>query len=247
VTPELEQSFSNIRRNHGKDSIERVERMLDPGEQDRHPLQKEARWIMPGLTSKPWHDPADYPAIAAIARRLEELHPEIEEEIFRTSRSGEGMLRYEHYKVHDEDWKAIYLFRGGAPVESSRSRVPTTYRFMEEDLDDWLCPLLEMHFSMLGPHSRIPPHCDLWNFTINLHFAVSIPEGCGIRVANETREWVEGECLLFDYSYRHQAWNESDEQRICLLMDLWNPEVTGPEREALTVLVTELRKLTGEG
>lgn len=117
---------------------------------------------------------------------------------------------------------------------------------MEEHLQSWLCPLLEMHFSILSPKSRIPPHCDLWNFTINLHFAVTIPPQCGIRVANETRGWTEGKCLLFDYSYRHEAWNDSDEPRVCLLMDLWNPEITMAEREALVVLITEIRKLIGE-
>ncbi|MGD2114195.1 MAG: aspartyl/asparaginyl beta-hydroxylase domain-containing protein [Acidobacteriota bacterium] len=245
MTPEIELAFSNIKDRYGSESISRVESMLDPANQNRHPLQKEARWVLPGLTSKPWHDPYEHPELAPFVRKLEVLHPRIKAEVLRAVEAGTGVDRYDHYKVSDDRWQAIYLFRGGAPVEASRELVPTTFRFMEEDLGDWLCPLLEMHFSMLSPHTRIPPHCDLWNFTINLHLAVSIPEDCGIRVANETRQWDEGKCLLFDYSYRHQAWNDSDRHRICLLMDLWNPEVTAPEREALVALITEIRKLMG--
>lgn len=209
-------------------------------------MQRDARWVMPGLTSKPWHDPYEHEALVPIVRRLETLHPQIKAEVLEAVSAGTGVGPYEHYKVRDDRWNAIYLFKKAAPVEASRAIVPTTFRFMEEDLGDWLCPLLEMHFSMLSPGTHIPPHCDLWNFTINLHLAVDIPDGCGIRVANETREWVEGRCLLFDYSYRHQAWNDSDRHRICLLMDLWNPEVTLAEREALVALITEIRKLTGE-
>jgi aspartyl/asparaginyl beta-hydroxylase (cupin superfamily) len=103
-----------------------------------------------------------------------------------------------------------------------------------------------MHFSVLLPGARIQPHCDLWNFTINLHLAVDIPPGCVLRVANVDHGWEEGRCVLFDYSYLHEAWNNGDRRRVCLLIDLWNPEVTLPEREALLVLVRELRQLTGE-
>jgi aspartyl/asparaginyl beta-hydroxylase (cupin superfamily) len=201
---------------------------------------------MPGLTSKPWHDPYEHLPLLPLVHALEALHAEIKEEALRALASGTGLRRYEHYRIRDDRWNAIYLFRDGAPVQESRQLVPATYRFMEERLGEWLCPLLEMHFSVLSPQTRIPPHCDLWNFTINLHLAVSIPEHCAIRVGNETREWTEGRCLLFDYSYRHQAWNDSDRPRICLLMDLWNPEVMLPERQALIAFVTEIRKLISE-
>ena len=102
------------------------------------------------------------------------------------------------------------MFRDGkATVDNGE--VPTTRRIFNNELKDWICPLLEMHFSILESGAVIAPHCDLWNFTINLHFAVDIPEDCAIKVANETRTWEEGKCLLFDYSYLHEAWNHSVE------------------------------------
>ena len=127
--------------------------------------------------------------------------------------------------------------------------VPTAFQVLKEQAVDTgkLCPLLESHFSTLLPGAAIAPHCDLWNFSINLHLAVDIPEGCGITVAGETRSWEEGKCLLFDYSFEHEAWNKGTRPRTCLLVDLWHPETTVPERKALVAAVTEIRKLMGEG
>ncbi len=246
MTPSIQHGLDRIRSRYGSDSVARVERMMLGRRQDRHPLQKQAKWIMPGLTSKPWHDPLEHEALQPIVQGLEKLHPQIKAEFLNTSQVGGALVDYGHYKGSQHDWKALYLFRNGQAVDEAALRVPQTFRFMKEQIGDWLCPLLEMHFSVLLPGARIQPHCDLWNFTINLHLAVDIPPGCVLRVANVDHGWEEGRCVLFDYSYLHEAWNNGDRRRVCLLIDLWNPEVTLPEREALLLLVRELRQLTGE-
>ena len=246
MTPEIDEGFAQIKARYGAASLRRVEDMTSPSRVVRHPLQQQAKYVMPGLTSKPWHDPYEYAQLAPIVRGLEQMHPTFKAEIHRAIESS-SLPNYAHYKVNQDSWKALYLFRGGAAVAQSERQVPATFRFMRETIGDWLCPLLEMHYSILAPGAVIPPHCDLWNFTINLHLAVDIPEDCGIRVANIERTWTEGKCLLFDYSYLHDAWNRSGRKRICLLMDLWNPEVTLAEREALVLMMTEIRKLMQAG
>ncbi|WAC73174.1 aspartyl/asparaginyl beta-hydroxylase domain-containing protein [Roseateles sp. SL47] len=245
MTPSIQEGLEEIRRRHGADSVLRVERMLLGKRSDRHPLQKQAKWILPGLTSKPWHDPREHEVLRPIVEGLEKLHPEIKAEFLQTSKAG-ALVDYGHYKGVQDDWKALYLFRKGQEVDAAAQYVPQTFRFMKEQIADWLCPLLEMHFSTLLPGARVAPHCDLWNFTINLHLAVDIPSDCVLRVANVDHCWEEGRCLLFDYSYLHEAWNAGDRARTCLLVDLWNPEVTLAEREALVLVVQELRRLTGE-
>ncbi|MFD8368992.1 aspartyl/asparaginyl beta-hydroxylase domain-containing protein [Streptomyces hygroscopicus] len=248
MTPEIEEAFETIEGKYGAGSISRVRQMLDPAKQKRHPLQKAAKWIMPGLSRKPWHDPYEHPEIEPIARAFEAGHADIKRELDEAwLRNGEAFSDYEHYLSTQSDWQALYLFRNGAPVAESAALVPTAYKTLTEHAisTGTLCPLLESHFSTLLPGAAVKPHCDLWNFTINLHLAVEIPNGCGIRVADETRNWTEGECLLFDYSFEHEAWNKGRAPRTCLLVDLWHPETTLSEREALTVLITEIRQLLG--
>lgn len=249
MTPEIETAFAAIRAECGAESITRVEQMLEPGGSERHPLRKAAKWIMPGLSPTPWHDPYAYPELAPVVHALEAGHPAIKEELNSAWRARRAAFSdYEHYLVRQEDWQALYLFRKGGLVEESAAVTPTAFQVLKDVAVDTekICPLLECHFSTLLPGAVVEPHCDLWNFSINLHLAVDIPEGCSITVAGETRSWEEGKCLLFDYSFEHEARNEGTRPRTCLLIDLWHPETTIPERRALVALISEIRRLMGE-
>ncbi|MET7603713.1 aspartyl/asparaginyl beta-hydroxylase domain-containing protein [Streptomyces avermitilis] len=251
MTPEIENAFAATRAEFGTESITRVEQMLEPGGGgERHPLQKAAKWIMPGLSSTPWHDPYAYDEIAPIVHALEAGHQAIKEELNGAwAAHREAFSDYEHYLTRQENWQALYLFQKGGLVEESAATVPTAYQLLKDVAVDTekICPLLECHFSTLLPGAAIDLHCDLWNFSINLHLAVDIPDLCSITVAGETRSWEEGKCLLFDYSFEHEARNEGTRPRTCLLIDLWHPETTVPERRALVALITEIRRLMGEG
>ena len=248
MTPEIDRIFAEIKEAHGRDSVERVEEMLLLNKKQRHPLQAGAKWIMPGISQLPWHDPYAHAEMEPVVRAFEANHAAIKRELQTawTGSSGE-FSDYEHYLSSQADWQALYLFRDGKPVQESAQLVPTAFTVLNEYAvePEKLCPLLESHFSTLLPGASVKPHCDLWNFSINLHLAVDIPEGCGITVAGETREWQEGSCLLFDYSFEHEAWNKGTRPRTCLLVDLWHPETTLPEREALVRVITEIRRLMG--
>ncbi|MFJ4682718.1 aspartyl/asparaginyl beta-hydroxylase domain-containing protein [Streptomyces sp. NPDC091377] len=248
MTPEIDNAFDAIRSEHGSDSITRVEQMLAAGKGDRHPLQKGAKWILPGISQQPWHDPYGHPELAPVVHAFEANHATIKKELETAWAARRGAFSdYEHYLTRQSDWQALYLFREGGLVSESADTVPTAFQVLKEEAVDTgkLCPLLESHFSTLLPGAAIAPHCDLWNFSINLHLAVDIPEDCGIAVAGERRSWEEGTCLLFDYSFEHEAWNHGTRPRTCLLVDLWHPETTVPERKALVAAVTEIRKLMG--
>ena len=81
VTPEIEQGLARLRAEFGREALARVDAMLAAKPQERHPLQRQARWVMPGLTSKPWHDPYEYEPLQPIVRGLERLHPCIKQEV----------------------------------------------------------------------------------------------------------------------------------------------------------------------
>lgn len=249
MTPAIERCFAHLKRRYGSASIERVELMMRARREDRDPMQRGAKYVLPGISKKPWHDPYEHQSLLPLVRHLEEQHLGIKQE-FATLWSGDPRAfgNYQHYLMTREDWKAFYVFRNGTMTPQAAALTPVTHRTLTEFglQTGLLCPLLESHFSTLTAGAVIPPHCDLWNFSINLHLAVDIPAGCGLRVAGEARTWTEGKCLLFDYSYLHEAWNAGRRPRTCLLLDLWHPEVRAPERLALTALMTEIRKLTAE-
>jgi aspartyl/asparaginyl beta-hydroxylase (cupin superfamily) len=88
-------------------------------------------------------------------------------------------------------------------------------------------------FSVLQPKTRIPPHTGVSNTRLVVHLALVIPEGCGFRVGNETRDWRAGEAFVFDDTLEHEAWNESDRTRTVLIFDIWSPFLSEPERDLI--------------
>ncbi|RZM33583.1 MAG: hypothetical protein EOP67_21615, partial [Sphingomonas sp.] len=46
----------------------------------------------------------------------------------------------------------------------------------------------------------------------------------------------EGEAFAFDDTIEHEAWNRSDQVRIVLIFDVWNPHLTQGEQEDLARL-----------
>ena len=72
-----------------------------------------------------------------------------------------------------------------------------------------------------------------------VHLALDVPPGCGFRVGNAVREWVEGRAFAFDDTIEHEAWNDSDEDRVVLIFDIWRPELTEEEKRELTLLFSD--------
>jgi aspartyl/asparaginyl beta-hydroxylase (cupin superfamily) len=68
-----------------------------------------------------------------------------------------------------------------------------------------------------------------------------VPDGCRYRVGFEHRRWRVGETLVFDDTIEHEAHNDSDELRVVLIFDLWNPLLEPAERELVRTLAAAAR------
>ena len=54
----------------------------------------------------------------------------------------------------------------------------------------------------------------------------------------ESREWIEGDVILFDDSFLHSASHDGPDaeetpSRAVLMVDMWHPDLTEDERNAL--------------
>lgn len=133
------------------------------------------------------------------------------------------------------DWSACFLWEYGSPNQPVLERCPRTAAVLES------LPLARIpgrapnaFFSLLKPRSHIPPHTGVTNTRAIVHLGLDIPEGCGFRVGNETREWSQGRAFAFDDSIEHEAWNNSDQLRAILIIDAWNPHLSVHEQAAIT-------------
>jgi aspartate beta-hydroxylase len=69
---------------------------------------------------------------------------------------------------------------------------------------------------------------------------------CHIRCgAQPPRRWEEGKVLLFDDSFEHEVWNETDLPRLVLIMDIWHPGLN-TEKKRLGALEHEHDKQVWE-
>ncbi|MDJ0938479.1 MAG: aspartyl/asparaginyl beta-hydroxylase domain-containing protein [Woeseiaceae bacterium] len=160
-------------------------------------------------------------------------------------RPGEPVNQWQHLN-HSSDWNAFHLWKGGQPVEENLASCPSTAALLAElslcSLSG-LCP--NVFFSALAPKTRIPPHFGESNARVIAHLPLVIPDDCGIRVGFETRQWQIGETLVFDDTLEHEAWNDSDELRVVMIFDLWNPLLSESDRELASALAEATRGYTG--
>jgi aspartyl/asparaginyl beta-hydroxylase (cupin superfamily) len=132
------------------------------------------------------------------------------------------------------DWGAIFLWEYGEPNLPIIERCPITARTLESLPQQKIVGRApSAFFSMLKPHTRIPPHTGVTNTRAIIHLPLIVPEGCGFRVGGEVRPWVTGKPFAFDDTIEHEAWNDSDELRTVLIFDVWNPHLTDQEREVI--------------
>ena len=120
-------------------------------------------------------------------------------------------------------------------------------------------------YSTLHPKSSIDAHAAPMNFRLRVHLPLIVPADpspsstssssstldpdagtnqplCGIRVGPVTRSWQTDKALVLDDAYNHQVWNETDEKRVILLVDLWHPDVTMSEREDIVAMFQHAKK-----
>ena len=206
-------------------------------------VQQPTSFYYPGLPQRQFYDPASFqwiPALLAVA-------PEMRAELDRILAGGDGLRPYVegapgrpnrgHALLGDPSWSAWHLLQAGDALAEARQHAPLTLAALE------LAPLPRISgrspmalFSVLRPHTHIPPHTGMLNTRLICHIPLIVPHGCRLRVGNDTRAVVAGQPMIFDDSIEHEAWNDSDETRVVLLFEIWRPELDAAERDALTAL-----------
>ncbi len=131
---------------------------------------------------------------------------------------------------HNRDWGALFLWHHGARNDANCAAMPQTAALLEA------LPMLELQrrapnafLSRLAAHTKIPAHHGVTNARITVHLPLIVPPRCGFRVGPETREWRVGEAWGFDDTIEHEAWNDSAEPRLILILDTWNPYLDAAE------------------
>lgn len=197
---------------------------------------------IPGLETCPWWD--GLPA----AKVAEAAFPDIVAECRGLRKSGlpqvlvgaqpQGQFGY------PEDWTIYFLSYYGKLDAEHCAQCPSTAALLSA-VDLGACDVGIHGFSALNPGAHLPAHSSIANYRLRGHLALFGTEGCRIRVATETREWIPGRCLIFDDSFEHEVWHQGNEPRLVLLFDIWHPALETEEIGFLSALQTEIVSARG--
>ncbi len=144
------------------------------------------------------------------------------------------------------DWSALHLIEKGQMVRENARHCPQTMALLARLPQPQIAGAgPNAMFSLLAPHTHIPPHTGVSNTRLVCHLPLVVPEGCWFRVGDDRREWRRGEGWVFDDTVDHEAMNPSDMLRIVMIFDVWHPDIDEDERRAATAIIAAGGRIHG--
>lgn len=184
----------------------------------------------PGLGQSPV-----YPAKRfALARALEASYRAIRSE-FEGLGQGDGFQDEIERIRRTGNWNVYMLYELGRRNDANCARCPVTASVVEQHAAVGSISSA-VYFSVLNPQTHIAAHKGPTNMRLRCHLGIEVPRDCRMRVDTRTLTWREGRCLVFDDSFSHEVWNDSDRRRVVLVVDLWHPDLTASEIACLNGL-----------
>jgi hypothetical protein len=247
----LRDRLAPIRARHEADEVGRFEECRDiaVGRKKVY-TQQPSMLLFPGLPATQFYDDGLFPWL----RRLEESVDVIRDELLVVLREDRDELRpYVDHPAgspidqwaelnHSPKWSVFFLWENAQRNARNCARCPQTAALMDHipmmDLAGFAPTVM---FSILAPHTHIPPHSSVTNARLVVHLPLIAPDNCRFRVGNAMREWKYGKAWVFDDTLEHEAWNDSDQVRVILMIDIWNPHLTPAERDLVTGLLNGMR------
>ncbi len=121
----------------------------------------------------------------------------------------------------DEHWKTFFLYGYGFEAKLGTELCPQTAALMRG-----IPGMTTAMFSILSPRKHILDHRGPYKGVLRYHLGLIVPrhaEDCRIRVGGDFRHWREGASMVFDDTFNHEVWNETDETRVVLFVDVLRP------------------------
>ncbi len=175
------------------------------------------------IEDRPVLDNEDFPFLA----RFEAEWPAIREEAQRLLAHRAHIPAFQELSpeqarlTRGEDWKTFILYGFGERAERNCLQAPRTAALLAE-----VPGMQTAMFSILAPRSHIAAHRGVTKGFVRVHVGLIVPreaEHCRIRIGSEQRVWSPGRGFVFDDTYEHEVWNDTDEERVILLFDIDRP------------------------
>lgn len=214
------------------------------------PRQKSLFFQMTGVPFTPYLESAHFPWYAELESATSAIREELLDVLdtlaplvpFLGETDADTTEPYLGGDPHNRAWDAYFLHRHGRRFDEHLARCPRTAQALAH------VPLTvvrdhapEVLFSVLAPGTHIKPHHGVTNTRVVTHLPLVIPDGdCRLVVGGQPHAWREGRCVTFDDTFLHEAWNRTEQRRVVMILDTWNPFLTEPECIALKDLIEQI-------
>jgi ornithine lipid ester-linked acyl 2-hydroxylase len=121
----------------------------------------------------------------------------------------------------DDRWKTFFIYGYGFEAKLGVEMCPRTAALMRE-----IPGMTTAMISILSPRKHILAHRGPYKGVLRYHLGLVVPEdaeACRIRVGDDIRHWNEGQSMVFDDTFNHEVWNDTDETRVVLFVDVLRP------------------------
>jgi beta-hydroxylase len=181
-------------------------------------------------------DLGEYPELAVLMANYPVIRAECESLIQSRLRipGMEELTSYTSGGIHQIAWKS-FMFKSGSFIEENCALAPKTTALLRG-----IPGVYTAFFSVLEPNQHIKAHWGYWKGFVRYHLGVVIPDNnreskCWIRINPDAQSrtgdraaieqgekycWHNGEAVLFDDTFLHDAANESDSVRVVLFLDV---------------------------
>lgn len=175
------------------------------------------------IPDQPFFDPACFSWVAGVEREWGKIRVELDDILSERERlpAFHEISPEQKYITQDDKWKTFLFFAYGNKSEKNCARCPETARIVQS-----IPGMKTAFFSILAAGKHVPPHRGPFKGVLRYHLGLLVPEppgSCRIQVGDFLGFWTEGKSLVFDDTYPHQVWNQSDKDRAILFIDFERP------------------------
>jgi beta-hydroxylase len=167
-------------------------------------------------------DPALFPWIAVLEQNWQTIRSEAEAALAQLNKVPPLRdISPDHRRIAEPDnWRSYFLWGYGYRMEANCEACPQTTRLLAG-----VPGLNSAFFSILKAGAHIPRHRGVTKAILTCHLGLLTPRAgrCEMQVDDQVVRWADGRALVFDDTYAHEVWNDSEELRIILLVQFRRP------------------------
>ena len=205
-------------------------------------FQQPTRFYYPGLPNIEFFPRQQFPWLDVVEAATDAMLGELEAVLADTETFTPYMRqipngpRSRDPLVESLDWSTCPILKGGMDTPVTAQCPLTLAALADAPLPRIPASSPDVLFSQLRPGAHILPHTGATNTRLICHLPLIAPADSQFRVGNETRSWEKGKAWVFDDTIDHEAWNNSLQNRVILMFDIWRPELDEEERILISTL-----------